>query len=62
MSTVGTLETVMATARAVMASLALNYEIDSGINQDMNNMPANPDEIFIMFFGGGMRRENKKHR
>ena len=37
----GTLETVMATARAVMASLALSYEVDSGT-------PQNIDEVYCM--------------
>ena len=38
MATVGTLETVMETARAVMASLAISYEVDSGIKQDLNEV------------------------
>jgi len=37
----GTLETVMQTARAVMASLALSYEIDSGESQNL-------DELYCM--------------
>ncbi|MDP7165910.1 MAG: cell wall hydrolase [Candidatus Marinimicrobia bacterium] len=37
----GTLETVMQTARAVMASLALSYEVDSGT-------PQNIDEVYCM--------------
>ena len=47
MATVGTLETVMATARAVMASLALNYEIDSGINQDMNEVYCMAQNVYF---------------
>ena len=38
---VGTLETVMQTARAVMASLALSYEVETGT-------PQNLDEIYCM--------------
>ena len=38
---VGTLESVMQTARAVMASLALSYEIDSGESQNL-------DELYCM--------------
>jgi len=38
---VGTLDTVMATARAVMASLALSYEIETGT-------PQNLDEVYCM--------------
>ena len=38
MATVGTLETVMETARAEMASLAISYEVDSGIKQDLNEV------------------------
>ena len=38
---VGTLETVMNTARAVMASLALSYEVETGT-------PQNLDEIYCM--------------
>ena len=38
---VGTLETVMQTARAVMASLALTYEVETGT-------PQNLDEIYCM--------------
>ncbi len=41
MATVGTLETVMETARAVMASLDISYEVDSGIKQD-------PEQIYCM--------------
>ena len=37
----GTLETVMQTARAVMASLALSYEVDSGESQNL-------DELYCM--------------
>ena len=37
----GTLETVMQTARAVMASLALSYEVETGT-------PQNLDEIYCM--------------
>ena len=37
----GTLETVMQTARAVMASLALSYEVESGT-------PQNLDEVYCM--------------
>ena len=38
---VGTLETVMQTARAVMASLALSYEVETGT-------PQNLDEVYCM--------------
>jgi len=38
---VGTLETVMQTARAVMASLALTYEVETGT-------PQNLDELYCM--------------
>ena len=38
---VGTLETVMNTARAVMASLALSYEVETGT-------PQNLDEVYCM--------------
>ena len=38
---VGTLETVMQTARAVMASLALSYEVETG-------NPQNLDELYCM--------------
>ena len=37
----GTLETVMQTARAVMASLALSYEVESGT-------PQNLDEVYCI--------------
>ena len=37
----GTLETVMQTARAVMASLALSYEVETGT-------PQNLDEVYCM--------------
>ena len=37
----GTLETVMQTARAVMASLALSFEVESG-------EPQNLDELYCM--------------
>ena len=37
----GSLETVMETARAVMASLALSYEVESGISQNL-------DEVYCM--------------
>ena len=38
---VGTLETVMQTARVVMSSLALSYEIETGITQNL-------DEVYCM--------------
>ncbi len=38
---VGSLETVMNTARAVMASLALSYEVETGTSQNL-------DEIYCM--------------
>ena len=38
---VGTLETVMNTARAVLASLALSYEVETGT-------PQNLDELYCM--------------
>ena len=37
----GSLETVMQTARAVMASLALSYEVETGT-------PQNTDEVYCM--------------
>ena len=50
---VGTLETVMNTARAVMASLALSYEVETGT-------PQNLDEVYCMaqnvYFEQGMNQ------